>query len=256
MHNIGRRSIAVTSIGDKWDGKQIRDSRDKFSLVRASLQTKASKGTRSTCRRARQILQRLSGRERRYQTWLNHNISKLIVLSALQNNAVIAIEDLTGIRKRTNTQPRNKTERRRSNSWAFFQKHATTATALRVNHSQQSYTNWQAEKSAVTLPQYQQFCPDVAIVNWYGKGAKLGMHQDKSESQTVRNAGSPIISISLGDTCLFRFGNTSSRTGQYQDIELKSGDLFVFDRRKSNGISQRNESLSRDSTVWSGDERR
>lgn len=82
---------------------------------------------------------------------------------------------------------------------------------------------------AVTLPHYQQvFQPDVAIVNWYKNGAKLGMHQDKSESAIVRNAGSPIISISLGDTCLFRFGNTESRTGEYQDIDLKSGDLFVF----------------------------
>lgn len=36
-------------------------------------------------------------------------------------NAVIAVEDLTGIRARTNELPRNKTERRRSNSWAFFQ---------------------------------------------------------------------------------------------------------------------------------------
>lgn len=119
--DFGRRDIAVTSIGDKWDGKQITEVRDRFSKVRSSLQTKASKGTRSTRRRTRKILQRLSGRERRYQTWLNHNISKLIVLSALQNNAVIAIEDLKGIRERTNTQPRNKTERRRSNSWAFFQ---------------------------------------------------------------------------------------------------------------------------------------
>jgi len=66
-------------------------------------------------------LQRLSGRERRYQTWLNHNISKLIVLSALQNNAIVAVEDLTGIRERTNQQSRSKVERRRSNSWAFFQ---------------------------------------------------------------------------------------------------------------------------------------
>lgn len=82
---------------------------------------------------------------------------------------------------------------------------------------------------AVTLPQYQQSLPDVAIINCYGQGAKLGMHQDKSESQTVRNAGSPIIiSISLGDTCLFRFGNAENRNGTHQDIELKSGDLFVF----------------------------
>lgn len=119
--DFGRRDIAVTSIGDKWDGNQITEVRDRFSSVRASLQSKASKGTRSTRRRARQILKRLSGRERRYQTWLNHCISKLIVLSALQSNAMIAVEDLTGIRERTNQQPRNKTERRRSNSWAFFQ---------------------------------------------------------------------------------------------------------------------------------------
>lgn len=79
-----------------------------------------------------------------------------------------------------------------------------------------------------TLPQYEQFRPDVAIVNWYSDSAKLGMHQDRSESETVRNAGSPIISISLGDACLFRFGNPESRNGTYQDIELHSGDLFVF----------------------------
>lgn len=119
--DLGRRDIAVTSEGDKWDGKQTTETRDKFARVRASLQSKASKGTRSTRRRARQILKRLSGRERRYQTWPKHNISKLIVLSALQGNSMIAIEDLTGIRERTNELPRNKTERRRSNSWAFFQ---------------------------------------------------------------------------------------------------------------------------------------
>ncbi|XPM60947.1 MAG: IS200/IS605 family accessory protein TnpB-related protein [Leptolyngbya sp. IPPAS B-1204] len=33
----------------------------------------------------------------------------------------MAIEDLTGIRERTNQKPRGKTERRRSNSWAFYQ---------------------------------------------------------------------------------------------------------------------------------------
>lgn len=38
--DFGRRDIAVTSNGDKWDGKQINDVRDKFSLVRASLQKK------------------------------------------------------------------------------------------------------------------------------------------------------------------------------------------------------------------------
>lgn len=119
--DFGRRDIAVTSIGDKWDGKQITELRDKYSRVRASLQRRATKGTRSTRRRARRILKRLQGRERRFQTWLNHNISRLIILSALNGNAIIAIEDLTGIRERTNQQPRTKVERRRSNSWSFFQ---------------------------------------------------------------------------------------------------------------------------------------
>ncbi|BAZ31685.1 transposase, IS1341 family protein [Cylindrospermum sp. NIES-4074] len=119
--DFGRRDIAVTSNGDKWDGQQINDVRDKFFRVRSSLQKKATKGTRSTRRRARKILQRLSGSERRFQQWLNHKISKSIIQDALKIDAVVAIENLTGIRERTNQQPRNKTERRRSNSWSFYQ---------------------------------------------------------------------------------------------------------------------------------------
>lgn len=90
-----------------------------------------------------------------------------------------------------------------------------------------------------TLSQYDQFDPDVAIVNWYDGRSKLGMHTDRSESALVRNAGSPIISISLGDTCLFRFGNNQSKSAPYQDIELRSGDLFVFggsDRMAYHGV--------------------
>jgi putative transposase len=119
--DFGRREIARTSTGKGWDGKQITDARDKFFRVRASIQKAASKGTRSTRRRARQVLQRLSGRERRYQQWLNHTISRAIILEAKSMAAIVAIEDLTGIRERTNKQHRSKTERRRSNSWAFYQ---------------------------------------------------------------------------------------------------------------------------------------
>lgn len=119
--DFGRRDIAVTSNGDKWDGSGITQARDKFSKVRASLQAKARKGTRTTRRRVRNILKRLSGRERRYQMWLNHTISRAIVRDAMRSGSLVAIEDLTGIRDRTNQQPRNKTERRRSNSWAFYQ---------------------------------------------------------------------------------------------------------------------------------------
>jgi len=63
----------------------------------------------------------LSGRERRFQSWLNHNVSKRIVEIAKASQVTIALEDLTGIRERTNQQLRRKTERRRSNTWAFHQ---------------------------------------------------------------------------------------------------------------------------------------
>ena len=119
--DLGRRDVAVTSVGESFSGQQTTKIRDRYSRVRASLQKKASEGTRSTRRRARQILQRLSGRERRFQAWVNHNVSKHIVGRAKESGCSITIEDLTGIRERTNEQPRNKTERRRSNSWAFFQ---------------------------------------------------------------------------------------------------------------------------------------
>ena len=133
--DLGRSDIAVTSDGDSWSGKDIKATRDRFSRTRASLQSKAkralrgklppqtsrTKGTRSTRRRCRKILKRLSGRERRYQTNQNHVISKTIVFKAKASKSSIALEDLTGIRERTNQQPRSKTERRRSNSWAFYQ---------------------------------------------------------------------------------------------------------------------------------------
>jgi IS605 OrfB family transposase len=119
--DFGRTEIAKTSTNKGWDGKQINQVRDKYSRVRSSLQKQATQGTRSTRRRCRNILKRLSGRERRFQQWLNHNISKSIISEAKASNSTIAIEDLTGIRDRTNQQPRSRTERRRSNSWAFYQ---------------------------------------------------------------------------------------------------------------------------------------
>jgi putative transposase len=127
--DLGRTDIAHTSEGDNWNGQQLNRVRDHYSKLRAVLQRKASKGTRSSRRRCRQLLQRLSGKERRFQsrqrcvakTWVNHRISKAIVSRAKATNSAIALEDLTGIRERVNQQPRSKTERRRANSWAFYQ---------------------------------------------------------------------------------------------------------------------------------------
>ncbi|MGY2836124.1 RNA-guided endonuclease InsQ/TnpB family protein [Thermostichus sp. MS-CIW-41] len=119
--DLGRTDIAHTSEGDNWNGQQLNRIRDHYSKLRAALQRKASKGTRSSRRRCRQLLQRLSGKERRFQAWVNHRISKAIVSRAKATNSALALEDLTGIRERVNQQPRSKAERRRANSWAFYQ---------------------------------------------------------------------------------------------------------------------------------------
>jgi DNA oxidative demethylase len=75
---------------------------------------------------------------------------------------------------------------------------------------------------------FQPVAFDAAIVNLYGPAAKLGLHQDKIEGAEVLAAGSPVVTISLGDTCTFRFGNTERPSRPYTDIRLASGDLFVF----------------------------
>ncbi|MFD4906877.1 alpha-ketoglutarate-dependent dioxygenase AlkB family protein [Kitasatospora purpeofusca] len=65
--------------------------------------------------------------------------------------------------------------------------------------------------------------PDVAIVNHYPHGARMGLHQDRDE-----RADAPVVSLSLGDTCVFRLGNTETRTRPWTDLELRGGDLLVF----------------------------
>ncbi len=119
--DLGRTDICVTSTGTKHSGKQITQKRNKYAKTRALVQTKSTKGTRTSRRSCHRLLARLSGRERRFQSWHSHKISKQLVSQAKESNSIIALEDLTGIRERTNKQPKSKKERRLSNNWAFYQ---------------------------------------------------------------------------------------------------------------------------------------
>jgi len=65
--------------------------------------------------------------------------------------------------------------------------------------------------------------PDTALVNYYDDQARMGMHADRDERSPA-----PVVSLSLGASCVFRFGNTESRGQPWTDVELESGDLFVF----------------------------
>ena len=68
-----------------------------------------------------------------------------------------------------------------------------------------------------------RYAPDTALVNFYDAAARMGMHQDRDE-----RADAPVVSLSLGDSCVFRFGTPRGRGRPWTDVELASGDLFVF----------------------------
>ncbi|MFI8590048.1 alpha-ketoglutarate-dependent dioxygenase AlkB family protein [Dietzia maris] len=77
-----------------------------------------------------------------------------------------------------------------------------------------------ADRTADPVPAYT---PDTALVNLYGRGATMGLHQDRDEASTA-----PVVSLSLGDACTFRFGTPEHRGRPYTDVRLESGDLVVF----------------------------
>lgn len=70
---------------------------------------------------------------------------------------------------------------------------------------------------------WEGYAPDAALVNLYGRGATMGLHQDRDEV-----SGAPVVSLSLGDACTFRFGTPENRGRPYTDVRLESGDLVVF----------------------------
>lgn len=65
--------------------------------------------------------------------------------------------------------------------------------------------------------------PEACLVNFYQGGAKMGLHQDKDEE----DFSAPVVSISLGDTAIFRFGGTT-RGGKTSTLKLTSGDVLVM----------------------------
>ncbi|KUF10671.1 alpha-ketoglutarate-dependent dioxygenase AlkB family protein [Pseudoponticoccus marisrubri] len=65
--------------------------------------------------------------------------------------------------------------------------------------------------------------PECCLINWYGEGARMGMHQDHDEA----DLSCPVVSVSLGDEALFRMGNVA-RGGRTETVWLRSGDVVVM----------------------------
>ena len=66
--------------------------------------------------------------------------------------------------------------------------------------------------------------PQACLINYYIADAKMGMHQDSDE----QNFEAPVVSISLGDDCLFRVGGIK-RGGKTHSLRLQSGDVLVLE---------------------------
>ena len=84
------------------------------------------------------------------------------------------------------------------------------------------------------------FDPDLCILNYYDADGRMGLHQDKDESERSIAGGLPVVSVSLGDTARFLFGGLR-RKDPVESRMLESGDAFVFGgpaRLRYHGVSR------------------
>ena len=70
---------------------------------------------------------------------------------------------------------------------------------------------------------FEGFAPDACLVNRYGAGDRLTLHQDKDES----DLSAPIVSVSLGLPAVFLFGGLA-RTDKHVRVPLRHGDVVVW----------------------------
>ena len=77
--------------------------------------------------------------------------------------------------------------------------------------------------------------PESALINWYDADSSLGLHQDRTEVSRA-----PVVSISIGDDCVFLVGGLQRRAPK-RELILKSGDVLVFgaeDRLMFHGVKK------------------
>jgi len=110
--DFGIINIATLSTGEKLSGKELENYRTKRQKVRSSLQSKGTKGCKKT-------LKRLSGKEQRTTSIVNHTMAKHIVEIAKREGKGIALENLKGIRK--NSIKKGRAFRTRIGRWNFHQ---------------------------------------------------------------------------------------------------------------------------------------
>lgn len=135
--DLGENTIAAISTGKIFGGGKLRHDRDRHLALRSRLQRNGSQS-------ARQLLKKVSGREARHVTHVNHEVSKAVVAEAVRNEcSTITMEDLTNIRKRIKA---GKRIRSRLHRWAWsqlqtFVAYKAEAAGIRVEFVNPAYTS-------------------------------------------------------------------------------------------------------------------
>lgn len=111
--DLGIINLATDSTGERHSGAEVERARKRSFRARSTFQRKKS-------RSAKRRLRKLSGRQARHQKQVNHTISKRIVAKAKALGLGIAVEDLTGLRRRVEPTVGRKRRRKLSN-WGFHQ---------------------------------------------------------------------------------------------------------------------------------------
>lgn len=168
-----------------FDGKKIITKRNNYKRLRAELQ---SKGTRS----AKRKLKRISDRENRWMTDVNHSITKTLV-EKYGKNTLFVLEDLTGIR--FNSDYLGKSTKDQVNSWAFFQF--------------ESFLAYKAQQRASEVlkvsPKYtSQRCPKCGTINknnrnhktheYHCKNCGYCSNDDRTAAMNIQELGTLYIS--------------------------------------------------------------
>jgi len=109
--DLGIVNIATDSDGRHYTGEAVEKVRSHLSRRRAGLQRRGTKA-------ARRRLRKLSGQQRRFQTHINHVISKALVDTAQRSGRAIGLENLTHIRERVKAR---RGQRGRLHNWSFGQ---------------------------------------------------------------------------------------------------------------------------------------
>ncbi|MEU8150990.1 transposase [Nonomuraea sp. NPDC048901] len=185
----GVANLAVTSDGAVLPGSalpgpvgdngHVRTLRERRHRQRRRLQRKGTSA-------ARRVLRRLSGREHRMMTDLNHQISTFVVREAERTGRGVALEDLQGIRDRVRA---HRFQRRTLHNWAFAQ--------------QITFTRYKATRAGIAFllvdPAYtSQACPDCGYISRANRPARgrfvcqrcgLAGHADHIAARNIATRG-------------------------------------------------------------------